>query len=175
MLACVVGTLVLHFSAPSGESYAQQLGELREYYFQHPYLDLDKTQVEVVLEGLDETHRAELRSGPRAVAAPTGLAERRTEQDELERRERALGAALADDPLNRWGLVPAHPSPLAFVTSLFLHAGWIHLLGSLLILYLIGPFVEQVWGHPFLLLLYLASGSRRASPGSSAGRNPRSP
>jgi len=107
---------------------------------------------------MDEAHRADLRSGASSAPGAANLKERRAEQEELERRERALVAALADDPLNHWGLVPAHPEMLSFVTSLFLHAGWVHLLGSLLVLYLIGPFVETVWQRPLYLLLFLASG-----------------
>lgn len=42
--------------------------------------------------------------------------------------------------------------------STFLHAGWFHLLGNLLFFYVVGPFIEDVYGRPWFLALYLGSG-----------------
>jgi membrane associated rhomboid family serine protease len=158
MAACALATLAVQVNSSSGETYAHQLDQLRSHYFEHPYLQLDKTHEEAVFDGMDEARRADLRSRSRTADSPVDPKRRRSEQLELERRERALVAALADDPLNRWGLAPARLDPITLLTSLFLHASWIHLLGSLLILYLVGPFVEHVWGRPLYALLYLTSG-----------------
>ncbi|HUK12608.1 MAG TPA: rhomboid family intramembrane serine protease, partial [Thermoanaerobaculaceae bacterium] len=64
----------------------------------------------------------------------------------------------AEHPIMRLGLVPAHPTPVAFITSMFMHSGWMHLLGNLLIFYLAGPFIEDAFGRPLFAALYLASG-----------------
>lgn len=67
------------------------------------------------------------------------------------------------DGLMQWGLVPARPNRSAFLTYMFLHAGWYHLLGNLLILYLAGPFIEDVWGRPLFAGFYLLAGLSAAA------------
>jgi|SRR6185295_7996654 len=43
-------------------------------------------------------------------------------------------------------------------TSMFMHAGWAHLLGNMLFLYIAGDNVEDRLGHLAYLIFYLASG-----------------
>jgi membrane associated rhomboid family serine protease len=69
----------------------------------------------------------------------------------------------ADLLLRRWGLVPADllASPAAWitlVTSLFLHAGWLHLFSNVVYLGVFGGSVEQRLGWLRYLGVYLASG-----------------
>ena len=53
-----------------------------------------------------------------------------------------------------------HPWEVAItlVTSLFLHGGFIHLIGNLIYLWVFGSAVEEVLGHARFLLLYIACG-----------------
>jgi len=44
------------------------------------------------------------------------------------------------------------------VTAMFLHAGWFHVLGNMLYLYIFGDNVEDAFGHARYLLFYLACG-----------------
>src|SRR5207247_9669974 len=76
----------------------------------------------------------------------------------LERLSAKISDAAVTDPLQRWGLVPARIRPDALITHMFLHAGWLHLLGNLFILYLAGPYIEDVWGRPLFAGFYLVSG-----------------
>lgn len=61
-----------------------------------------------------------------------------------------------------WGLVPARISfgegYETFVTSMFLHGGWMHLLGNMLFLWIFGDNLEDRLGHGRFALFYLASG-----------------
>lgn len=50
----------------------------------------------------------------------------------------------------------SHPSSL--VTSMFLHSGWVHILGNMLFLWVFGNNVEDVLGHFKYLVFYLACG-----------------
>ncbi len=64
--------------------------------------------------------------------------------------------------IERWGAVPAvidtgHGLE-TLVTSMFLHAGWWHLLGNMLFLFVFGDNVEDAFGHVRYLLFYLACG-----------------
>ncbi len=77
--------------------------------------------------------------------------------------------------LNRFillnGVIPARYSPIAHLLSLpprltiaplfismFLHGGWLHLLGNMLFLFVFGRSIEDRFGHFHFLLLYLTSG-----------------
>ncbi|HEX3033532.1 MAG TPA: rhomboid family intramembrane serine protease [Thermodesulfobacteriota bacterium] len=67
-----------------------------------------------------------------------------------------------------YGLVPAslHPSrdiglferTYPFFTSMFLHGGWLHLIGNMLYLYIFGDNVEDRMGHFKYLIFYLLAG-----------------
>lgn len=50
------------------------------------------------------------------------------------------------------------PRQATLVSALFLHAGWMHLLGNLLFLWIYGDNVEDALGHVRFLLFYLACG-----------------
>lgn len=69
-----------------------------------------------------------------------------------------------------WGLVPLRfayalvgaeplgPTVVTAFTSMFLHGGWIHLLGNVWYLWIFGDNVEDRLGHWRFLLFYLAGG-----------------
>jgi len=54
------------------------------------------------------------------------------------------------------GLSPGNYSP--FLTNLFLHAGWLHIIGNMWFLHLFGGTVEDRMGHLRFLFFYLLSG-----------------
>lgn len=57
-----------------------------------------------------------------------------------------------------YGYRPAVASLPTLFTSMFLHAGWLHLLGNMLFLYIFGDNVEHRLGAVRFLLTYLATG-----------------
>jgi membrane associated rhomboid family serine protease len=79
--------------------------------------------------------------------------------------ELALGRNL-DAFLMSLGAVPARivapsASPMAWLTlftSMFLHGGWMHLIGNMLYLWIFGDNVEDALGHVGYVLFYLAAG-----------------
>jgi membrane associated rhomboid family serine protease len=57
------------------------------------------------------------------------------------------------------GLQPTHiPVYLTTVTSMFMHGGWMHLLGNMLYLYIFGDNLENRLGHVKYLFFYLLCG-----------------
>jgi len=69
-----------------------------------------------------------------------------------------------DSFIQQWSLVPrrflANPAgdfPTIF-TSMFMHAGWLHLLGNMLYLWIFGDNVEDSFGHAKFLIFYLLCG-----------------
>jgi membrane associated rhomboid family serine protease len=66
--------------------------------------------------------------------------------------------------IQQWSVVPrrlmANPTsdfPTIF-TSMFMHAGWVHLLGNMLYLWIFGDNVEDNFGHAKFLIFYLLCG-----------------
>jgi len=72
----------------------------------------------------------------------------------------------------QFGVVPRHferalagPSPfslpalsLSILTSMFLHGGWLHVIGNMWFLWIFGDNIEDYLGHFVYLLFYLVSG-----------------
>lgn len=52
----------------------------------------------------------------------------------------------------------AVPVPLTVLTAMFMHAGWLHLLGNMLFLWVFGDNIEDKLGHLRYLFFYLACG-----------------
>ena len=67
-----------------------------------------------------------------------------------------------DTFINRWSLVPAAIVAgrdwITIVTAMFMHAGWVHILGNMLFLWVFGPTIEDVMGSGRYLLFYLLGG-----------------
>jgi membrane associated rhomboid family serine protease len=65
------------------------------------------------------------------------------------------------------------PAGLTVFTAMFLHGGWLHLIGNMLYLWIFGDNVEDAMGHGRFLLFYLICGLAAAlvqglsSPGST--------
>jgi membrane associated rhomboid family serine protease len=85
--------------------------------------------------------------------------------------EVSLPPRAGESLIYQFGLIPSHTgllfSPqgttlsqafLPMVTSMFLHGGWMHLLGNMLFLWVFGGAVEDALGHFQYLILYFISG-----------------
>jgi membrane associated rhomboid family serine protease len=70
--------------------------------------------------------------------------------------------SLSRDDLTRFffahGLIPAHFSWPAAVSSMFLHDGWLHIGGNMLSLWIFGDNVEDRMGHWRFLIFYVLVG-----------------
>lgn len=62
----------------------------------------------------------------------------------------------------RWGTVPSHilagQDYVTLLTSMFLHGGWMHLIGNMVFLWIFGDNVEDAFGHVLYLIFYLVCG-----------------
>ena len=59
---------------------------------------------------------------------------------------------------HRWGFIPARLNFLKLLLSMFLHADIFHVFGNMLFLWIVGCNMEDDWGWPRFLGLYLLSG-----------------
>jgi membrane associated rhomboid family serine protease len=57
-----------------------------------------------------------------------------------------------------WALIPARFHAVDLFTSMFLHAGWMHVLGNMWFLWVFGDNIEDVLGHGKYLLFYIVCG-----------------
>ena len=80
------------------------------------------------------------------------------EQEELNRLEQTLIKTIKKGPFKKWGYTPSEFSIILLITYMFLHGSWAHLIGNVYILYLTGPFIEDIWGRPVFTAFYLLSG-----------------
>jgi membrane associated rhomboid family serine protease len=71
---------------------------------------------------------------------------------------------LSLDPYSRnefvanWALIPDSFAWLNVITSMFLHGGWMHVLGNMWFLWIFGDNIEDILGHGKYLLFYLVCG-----------------
>ena len=59
---------------------------------------------------------------------------------------------------SHYGLVPARFQFLDLITSMFLHGGWMHLIGNMWFLWIYGDNIEDILGRNKFLLFYLLCG-----------------
>ncbi|MEI8191627.1 MAG: rhomboid family intramembrane serine protease, partial [candidate division NC10 bacterium] len=126
------------------ETHARAEEEIVRYVATHPHLTLpDELRGVIRQEPLPPDHSL------------TGLAE---EQAKLNGMVAELRASARRSVFWTYGYIPADPSLLALFTCMFLHAGWMHLLGNMLFLWLAGGSLEGRWGRGCFFGFYLASG-----------------
>ncbi len=71
---------------------------------------------------------------------------------------------LSLDPFSRnhliavFGIVPERFHYLSLLTSMFMHGGWMHIIGNMWFLWIFGDNIEDILGHGLYLVFYLACG-----------------
>ena len=163
MALCLVVHIFLSMDVGAKEN---QLGnsaeELVTYYFNHPYLELNPEIKDLMFSGGNEERLETVISTYRQMVPRPDHQTVFEEQEEMDRLGTALLSSMNDVPYRKWGYIPADRSLLALLTYMFVHGGWLHLLGNLLLLYITGPFIEDLWGRPIYAAFYLAVGALSA-------------
>jgi membrane associated rhomboid family serine protease len=77
---------------------------------------------------------------------------------ELHEAKRALEALVHRDLVERLGYRPADGFSITLLTSMFMHGGWLHLIGNMLFLWLCGMNIEDRWGHAVFGAFYVLAG-----------------
>lgn len=95
-------------------------------------------------------------AGVRMIIDPVVL---QAEMDSLADRYSLL---MATSISQRYGFIAAHPRPIAYLSAQFLHGDWWHLIFNLWYLWLAGFVLEDAWGRPLYLLVYLLAGATGA-------------
>ena len=156
--ANVVAFLVIGLSSPDAEQEAEtRLSEMLAYLEERPYLSfpphLARRLGPALVDAIETSRSATGLDGSRIDRAAA-----QAEQEQLNLLCEEAARALDALPSARYGFSPAAPSPLKALSGLFVHAGWMHLLGNMLFLVVCGPFLEDVYGRVVFPGLYLVSG-----------------
>ena len=65
--------------------------------------------------------------------------------------------------VRQWSVIPADIVAgkhwITILTAMFMHAGWLHLIGNMVFLWAFGPEIEDAMGRPRYLIFYLLSGA----------------
>jgi membrane associated rhomboid family serine protease len=77
--------------------------------------------------------------------------------DQMDQFDKMAG--LVPAALTGGGAVPgALPAPLTIITSMFLHANFMHVFGNMIFLFVFGDDIEEAIGHWRFLVFYIACG-----------------
>jgi len=159
---CLITFLIAH---PGEQSRVEQtfedLGEAFEYFGEHPYLEMDQRLRDVLVQEYGDEQTTALiemtrQAGPQP---PSDSSQLQREQETLDGLVDAFTSSVDSSPYRLLGVVPADLRVASFITYQFAHLGWGHLLGNLFILFLAGPFIEDVWGRPLYAAFYLTAGT----------------
>jgi membrane associated rhomboid family serine protease len=134
--------------------------EILRYYEEHPYLTV---QPRFLYDYLRPQARAAIEQMHEETPVTVDEATRALEQTHLDSLIEDFATVAEASPMRRLGLVPARGlKQPGWLTHMFLHFGWMHLLGNMFFFYLVGPLLEDLWGRGFFGAFYLAGGMMAA-------------
>ena len=156
--ACVAAFLATWVLPSDPEHFAdREILEVLKYWNAHPHAEPPRTFQERFLTGSSKLGDAVAQW--RAEAARPSDAELALQQAELDALVRRAQETADGNALYHWSLVPDRGKlQPGWLTGLFLHFGWVHLLGNLLFFYMVGPLLEEAWGRLRFLAFYLGGG-----------------
>lgn len=160
MAICLVVHIFVSLSMKNVEKRLESAAvEFVEYFLSHPYLEFDPDLKDMIFGDMyNEQFDAILETYRMQYPPPTFTFERDEEQEKLNELAQRFKAALNDVPYRKYGFIPARKTMTGLFTYMFIHGGWLHLLGNLFFLYLTGPFIEDVWGRPLYAVFYITVG-----------------
>ncbi len=79
--------------------------------------------------------------------------------EEMSRLVTEWNALQEKSVLAQYGFIPAQKKPITYVTSLFLHGGWLHIIFNMWFLWLAGSVLEDAWGRIIYPIFYFLAGA----------------
>jgi membrane associated rhomboid family serine protease len=163
MALCLIVHIFLSIDVGAKQKQLESSAEeFVRFYFNHPYLELNPDIKKIMFSGGDEERLETMLTAYRQIVPRPDRQTVAGEQEKLDQLGAALLGSLEAFPYRKWGYIPADPSFLALLTYMFVHGGWLHLFGNLLLLYITGPFIEDLWGRPVYAAFYLTMGALSA-------------
>ena len=118
-------------------------------------LEIEETQ-----SSIDQDKLTKLVEGKPLENQVLALSEKGVLEAEGRRLSAGFVAAYDDFYGYKFGFIPAYhkASWLNYFSCMFLHGGFLHILGNMLFLFLAGIAMEDAWGRGFYTIFYLAAG-----------------
>ncbi|NIM18542.1 MAG: rhomboid family intramembrane serine protease [Candidatus Aminicenantes bacterium] len=138
--------------------YQKAFTKFISYYMAHPYLEISpEFKKQFMSEEDAEVAENLLKGFGRYKERPDDyvVEEEQEKFDEYVRELLDLSKTL---PFKKWGFIPAKKNFGGLFSSMFVHAGFWHLFFNLLLLFVCGPLLEDVWGRLTFVPFYLLSG-----------------
>ena len=132
----------------------QKYNQLLKYYVEHPYLEFPDSAKQFLTQS--ETEKLEIMK--ESAEKPQDQDTLEEEQSKLDEIAGEFNTLLNHDPFRKYGFVPDDPHFTNLFTCMFIHAGFFHLFGNMLFLFLAGCAIEDAWGRPLYLVFYLVGG-----------------
>jgi membrane associated rhomboid family serine protease len=156
---CALAFLFTWVLPSESRTVEEDFKTLTHYYAEHPYLMLPPELSSRLLSDQSRERLETLHEKAAGRPVPGGAAQQEKEQAYVDGLASSIVGEIDANPLRRFALVPARGlSQPGWITHLFLHFGWMHLLGNLLFFYIAGPLLEDVWGRLFFACFYVLGG-----------------
>ena len=131
----------------------EKMVNIVNFYNAHPSLDIDKIAKEHELGVIREFLPHSEKSIPMYDKDSTS-----NDQTLFVELIKEYNQAAQSSPYYKYGLVPKDPKLFNYLSSIFMHGGFFHLLFNMIFLWLVGCNIEDRWGRPLYLGFYLISG-----------------
>lgn len=166
----VINTAAFLFTLATLEDEAPRLGEIKSHILilaaTHPELQLQPESQQLV-DNFKQSHPDEWKhvQSPYRDVIDSFDARIKMMDDtsKLQGEMDSLNAQLAElsktSILEHYTFIPAHPTPISYLTANFLHTGWMHLIGNMWFLWLAGFVLEDTWGRWIYSAFYLIAGA----------------
>jgi len=155
LLLCAIGWVTANQRERDVRGAAEAaLDTAAAYWTEHPYLEpadvvAERLGAEAIARRRAEFERARVRS--RSVRIPKPL--RSDYQEKLDALTAGALAPLAQMPRYRMGVRASKPDAASYMTHIFLHGSWLHLIGNGIWLLILGFAIERVWGSAVFAVL----------------------
>ncbi|MBW2713449.1 MAG: rhomboid family intramembrane serine protease, partial [Deltaproteobacteria bacterium] len=140
-----------------------------DYWRENPYLEPTPEILDVVGRDVSSGQREQylelIRQDGYDMGAYLDPQELQRQQDHLDDLIAMANSNFAaeptevqSNPFTRWGLTPADPQAVNFITHIFMHGGWMHLIGNMFMLLIAGAAIEDRFGRPLFAAFFLLGG-----------------
>jgi len=126
------------------------------YYLSHPYLEINSKIKEKL--NISDSSISRFRSLYKMKAEQPDEQIQKQEQEQLDAIAEKILKTIDEIPFKKWGYTPNNGTFFTLISYMFLHGGWLHLFGNMLLLYLTGPYLEDVWGRMVYPFFYISAG-----------------
>ena len=156
VLVLLLVFLVVEFGyASQRDEVNEQLREVVYSAINNPMVQIDPRLLPVIRGVLPDFESNELFD---FLKNGRGKRKRAEQQQKFDAQVSRAFSALDSHPYRQLGLVPARPALAGFLAHFLVHAGWVHLLATALLIVLAGGLLEPLWGRGVFAVAGLCAG-----------------